>query len=160
MKFHNSPTAHTILHIPYLISNLLKWIRYLDCISVANDLMMQVITVPTWSSASYGDVSFVALFTDIISHPTTFNANDISKIVLLFLLLCVIISSGKSFKFHGGFCFMLSHFAMVANPCTDFYSPYEALDQVGTVMTCIIWWCFLCSFVYWCYISPYHFQRK
>ena len=81
---------------------------------------MRGITVPIFSSASAGAVSFVALFNDGRSHPATFNANDRSKIALYFLLLCGIISNGEVFKFCVGFCFLLSHLTVFANPCADF----------------------------------------
>ena len=120
MKFHSSPTAHTILKNPSLISNLLKWIDSSDSGVVANTSMMQGIPVPICSSASAGDVSFVALFTDGRSHPATFNSNDRSKVDLYFLLLYGIIANGEIFKFDGGFCFISSRLTMVENPCAVF----------------------------------------
>ena len=120
MKFHSYPAAHTILQKLSLISNLLKWIGFSDSGAVDNASMMRCITVPTCSSASAGAVYSVASFTDGVSQPVNFNANDRSKIALYLLLLCGIISNGRSFKFDGGFCFMSSHTTMVANPCADF----------------------------------------
>ena len=111
---------HIILQKPYLISSLLKWIGSSDSGAIANASMMRNITVPTFSSASSGDVSFVAFFTYGIFHIATFKLNDRSKIALDFLLLCGIIGNGEIFKFESGFCFMSSHLTIVSNPCADF----------------------------------------
>ena len=120
MKFQYYPTAHIIIQNAPLISNLLNWIGSSYSGAVANSLMMQGITVPACSSASSSSVYLLALFTDGISHPATFNANYRSKIALYFLLLCSIITNSEIFKFDGGFCFMSSHLTMVSNPCADF----------------------------------------
>ena len=113
-------TAHTILHKPSLISNLLKWIGSPDSGAVANASMMRGINVPTCSSASDGAVYFVPSFTDDRYHPTTFNSKDRSKIDLYFLLLCSIIANGEMFKFDSGFYFKSSQLTMVANLCANF----------------------------------------
>ena len=84
---------------------------------------MRVITVTTFSGASFGAVSFLASFPDGISHHATFNAKDRSKIALNSLILCGIIANGEIFKVDGEFYFMSSHLTMVAKPCDAFTVP-------------------------------------
>ena len=132
MKFHSSPTSHTILQNPYLISNLLKWIGSSYSRATASASMMQSITVPTVLRASDGDVSFLASFTKVRSHPANFNTNGRSKIALYFLLLCSIIANSEIFNFDGGFCFMLSHLIMVANLCADFFCAFTCICEIAS----------------------------
>ena len=139
MKFHSYPAAHTILQKLSLISNLLKWIGFSDSGAVDNASMMRCITVPTCSSASAGAVYSVASFTDGVSQPVNFNANDRSKIALYLLLLCGIIANGENFKFDGEFCFVSSNLTMVEKPHAAFCRALTWICEVASYFNADEW---------------------